>query len=330
MKITHIVLIFIAVLVLVFVWFVRPREISAKNILLTNKGDLTWVQASSSGLFDFTASGLVTSSSFSVVKITDQEYGDNIHVKILVAPTGFFGARTGSFEYKVREFMNVDKRVTIGKEKVEIYPSLNEDIATVLDEKNDAYFTNVMTSVPYPDEIDLLQAIDVNYIEYNEKGVIKIMSEESENIPKFAIFSFEDDYSFLKVGDIYHELSFNFTYDTDWNTAISNLKLLRGLNNNFYIIAPSYAEEFPAYHVLKIDKKNNVTDMHIHTIEYDPDLMYGENFPMVGDVNIVEDKKGITLIGNNRGDLLSLDLVYENESNAPPSDENKFLMESLE
>jgi len=124
MKIVPVIILCIAIIFLLVLWFVRPREISVSSIIFE---DIRIVdgQITSSGKTIIGINGLVASSALSVVKIVEQEDEDSIHIKILGAPTGLFGAKSGSFDHGIIMNLGLSKRVTIGKEKVEIYPNNN-------------------------------------------------------------------------------------------------------------------------------------------------------------------------------------------------------------
>jgi|GEM_PF-5009947 len=124
MKIIHIIILLIVIAVLAFAWFVRPREISADEIIIDDISVMDG-QITSSGKTFISIKGLVGSSSYGVAKIVEQETEEDLHIKILIAPIGIFGVKSGSINHPVIMPLGLSRRVTIGKEKVEIYPNNN-------------------------------------------------------------------------------------------------------------------------------------------------------------------------------------------------------------
>lgn len=79
------------------------------------------------------------------------------------------------------------------------------------------------------------------------------------------IYTFDEGYSFLKYKDSYFSLEFNFTYDTDFESAIDDIHLFESEKHlRHYLLLPSYTEEFSTYQVLYLEN-DMVIERGIHT-----------------------------------------------------------------
>jgi hypothetical protein len=83
----------------------------------------------------------------------------------------------------------------------------------------------------------------------------------------------ENESSNLNIDKMYLETDFNFTYDTDLESAINEIKLLKSkINNDIILFLPTTTEEFMTFQLIKYESQTKTFEngkFTIDTHEYD-------------------------------------------------------------
>lgn len=95
--------------------------------------------------------------------------------------------------------------------------------------------------------------------------------------------------SFLRVNNNLNRTHFNFTYDTDKETSISEIKIFSCKENEFIILLPTATEELALYQMIKIDRKSKIEDLGLISYKTaDLDSLFKTD--VVGKIESIGDK----------------------------------------
>lgn len=109
--------------------------------------------------------------------------------------------------------------------------------------------------------------IEIDYIKC-QNDELRIIKFNNLNIEIDLVNFFESELTYVRVEKgIYHFIAHNFSVNSD--ELNSNLFLFKESDtNNYVFIFKTYSEEFPAFHIVEIDQKNNINDHGIYTYNW--------------------------------------------------------------
>ncbi len=196
------------------------------------------------------------------------------------------------------------------KNRVETNISENED---TLD-----YSGQLTSKISFSDS-EKLETIEINP-EITEKEKLKKI-HLAEVTPKLDIYAFKEGYSFLNISEEYYPLEFNYTYDTDFESAIKAISLFKTKSGKeLFLALPSYTEEFATYHIISIAGEN-ITDSGIHTFSMNEFEKLNKGMELGKLVLFKKDSK--ILLTYDDGVRIDFDVVDSNDGvNSKPIDEN--------
>lgn len=154
--------------------------------------------------------------------------------------------------------------------------------------------------------------------------------EENENLKKIHfsginsdinIYAFNEGYSFLNYLKTFYPLEFNYTYDSDFEYAISKVHFFKSKKNELFLILPSYTEEFLTFQIINIDNEI-IKDLGLYTLSTE-EFQKLKNLSEIEKFAMYEDKGNISLSCFRKGIRINFDTLIENtKANSKPLDES--------